>query len=170
MVSKREYYAFLDSQEYKVEVVEYENNIFEVSINDEKHLVDFAQIEEGICSIIIDNKSYAVNINEKGDTHEILIDGDYYYVEILDEIKKMLREKKLVETKGKQILEAPMPGNITKLLVDEGDTVKKDQPLLILVAMKMENEIKSPKDGVVSKIYVKPNEAVTTGTKLIVVD
>lgn len=170
MVSKREYYAFLDSQEHKVEVVEYENNLFEVSIDGEKHLVDFVQIKESICSVIIDNKSYAVNLNEKGDTHEILIDGDYYYVEILDEIKKMLKEKKLVETEGKQILEAPMPGNITKILVDEGDQVEKGQPLLILVAMKMENEIKSPKDGIVSKIYVKANEAVTTGAKLVVVD
>jgi len=170
MITKREYFAFFDSQEHKVEVIEQENNIFQVTINDEKHLVDFAQIEESIYSIIIDNKSYAVDLNEKGDSFEILINGDYYYVEILDEIKKMLKEKKLIEAEGKQILEAPMPGTITKILVDEGVDVEKGQPLLILVAMKMENEIKSPKKGKVSKIYVKPNEAVTSGAKLIIID
>jgi len=63
-----------------------------------------------------------------------------------------------------------MPGTITKILVDEGVDVEKGQPLLILVAMKMENEIKSPKKGKVSKIYVKPNEAVTSGAKLIIID
>jgi biotin carboxyl carrier protein len=170
MITKREYYAFFDAQEHKVEIIEHENNIFEVTINDEKHLVDFAQIEESIYSIIIDNKSYAVDLNEKGDAFEILINGDYYNVEILDEIKKMLKEKKLIETEGKQILEAPMPGNISKIFVDEGDNVEKGQPLLILVAMKMENEIKSPKKGTVSKIYIKSNEAVSTGAKLIVID
>jgi biotin carboxyl carrier protein len=170
MITKREYYAFFDAQEHKVEIIEHENNIFEVTINDEKHLVDFAQIEESIYSIIIDNKSYAVDLNEKGDSFEILINGDYYNVEILDEIKKTLKEKKLIEAEGKQILEAPMPGNIAKIFLDEGNDVEKGQPLLILVAMKMEIEIKSPKKGVVSKIYVKPGEAVSTGTKLVFID
>jgi biotin carboxyl carrier protein len=170
MITKREYFAFLDSHEHKVKITEQKNNFFEVEIDNIKHTVDFAQIEESIYSIIIDNKSYAVDLQEKGDTYEILINGDYYYVEILDEIKKMLKEKKLAEVEGKQILEAPMPGNITKILVDEGSHVEKDQPLLILVAMKMENEITSPKKGVVSKIFVKPNEAVSAGTKLIVIE
>ncbi|MBI5432765.1 MAG: acetyl-CoA carboxylase biotin carboxyl carrier protein subunit [Planctomycetes bacterium] len=60
-----------------------------------------------------------------------------------------------------------MPGIVVKLLVKEGDTVVKDQPLLILEAMKMQNEITAPSDGVVKVVHVREREAVSGGAKLV---
>ena len=69
-----------------------------------------------------------------------------------------------------EVVESPMPGNIWKILVKEGQEVKEGDVLLILEAMKMENEIVSPKDGVVSKLATSEGAAVNTGDQLVIVD
>jgi len=68
---------------------------------------------------------------------------------------------------GEGVVTAPMPGKILRILVKEGDQVKTGQGLLVLEAMKMENEIPAPKDGVVKKILVKEGDTVDTGQPLI---
>ena len=68
---------------------------------------------------------------------------------------------------GENVVTAPMPGKVLRILVREGDEVKAGQGLLVLEAMKMENEIPSPKDGVVKKILVKEGDTVDTGQPLI---
>lgn len=69
-----------------------------------------------------------------------------------------------------EVVEAPMPGNIWKVLVKEGQEVKEGDVLLILEAMKMENEILSPRDGVVSKLATSEGSAVNTGDQLVILD
>ena len=64
---------------------------------------------------------------------------------------------------------APIPGLITKVLLKAGDPVKKDQPVLCLDAMKLENEIAAPRDGTVKSIEVQPGQAVEKGQSLFVV-
>ena len=63
---------------------------------------------------------------------------------------------------------APMPGNILKVTVNQGDVVKSGQLLVILEAMKMENEIVAPKDGTVAQVVVKVGQKVDTGAALVV--
>lgn len=64
-------------------------------------------------------------------------------------------------------LKAPMPGLVLKMLVKEGDAVKKNDPLLVLEAMKMENVIKSTGDAIVKKIHAKERAAVEKGQLLL---
>ncbi|USS40946.1 sodium-extruding oxaloacetate decarboxylase subunit alpha [Thermococcus aggregans] len=68
---------------------------------------------------------------------------------------------------GENVVTAPMPGKVLRILVREGEQVKVGQGLLVLEAMKMENEVPSPKDGVVKKILVKEGDTVDTGQPLI---
>jgi len=71
----------------------------------------------------------------------------------------------------KEVVKAPIPGTITQILVKEGDTVKKDQELFILEAMKMRNRILTTIDkGVVKKIYVSENETVSQDQKLAIIE
>ena len=63
---------------------------------------------------------------------------------------------------------APMPGNIVRVDVKQGDTVKAGQILIILEAMKMQNEIVAPKDGTVAQVVVKTGDKVDTGAALVV--
>ncbi|ADT83265.1 sodium-extruding oxaloacetate decarboxylase subunit alpha [Thermococcus barophilus] len=68
---------------------------------------------------------------------------------------------------GGGVVSAPMPGKVLRILVREGDEVKAGQGLLVLEAMKMENEIPAPKDGIVKKILIKEGDTVDTGQPLI---
>lgn len=64
-------------------------------------------------------------------------------------------------------LEAPMPGVVTKVLIAEGDAVKKGQPLLAVEAMKMEHLIRAPRDGRVAVLHTRQGEMVSPGTALV---
>ena len=71
---------------------------------------------------------------------------------------------------GQEVIESPMPGNIWKVLVSEGEMVKSGQTLVILEAMKMENELVSPRDGKVLKIMTSEGTSVNTGDKLVIIE
>lgn len=71
-------------------------------------------------------------------------------------------------TAAGETIAAPMPGNILRIEVNQGDAVKKGQTLLILEAMKMENEIAAPRDGTVAQVVTAKGAVVETGTPLLV--
>ena len=79
-------------------------------------------------------------------------------------------KKEVVVSQGQEVVEAPMPGSIWKIVANEGDAVKAGDVLLILEAMKMENEILAPRDGIVASINTTPGASVNTGDKLVVID
>lgn len=79
-------------------------------------------------------------------------------------------KKEVAVSAGQEVVTAPMPGNILKVAVNEGSTVKAGDILLILEAMKMENEILAPRDGKVASIAVTTGASVNTGDKLVVLD
>ena len=104
--------------------------------------------------------------------YRILIDGISYEVDVLDaraERAATLSQTK-AKTKGPAEVRAPIPGRITKILADEGAKVAKDQPVLTLDAMKLENEIQAPKEGTVRKLAVQPGVAVEKGQLLFVIE
>ena len=71
---------------------------------------------------------------------------------------------------GGKSVTATMSGNILKVLVSEGETVSKNQPLLVFEAMKMENKLSAPADGVVTKLNVKEGSVMTVGEVLVVIE
>ena len=74
-----------------------------------------------------------------------------------------------VVTGSGEAVNAPMPGNILKVNVKTGDAVKAGQVLVVLEAMKMENEIMAPKDGTVTQVLVSKGSTVDTGAPLVVI-
>jgi biotin carboxyl carrier protein len=177
MAVKRQYFATVDGfeDEIFVDLTESEPSKYKVVINEKEYEVDFEQINDTIYSVIIDGRSYAVDMTEKGDKFDVIVDGDHYDIEILDEMKRLMKMRTSSSVEGRQVIEAQMPGYIWKMLKEVGDEVKAGEPIMILVAMKMENEIKSPKDGIVQEIFVQasedPNEStVNIGDKLAIVE
>jgi biotin carboxyl carrier protein len=75
-----------------------------------------------------------------------------------------------LEMQGRQNISVPMPGKIVAVLATEGDTVEKGQGLVIVEAMKMENEVRSPIAGEVKEIKVKPGDTVEGGAVLLIVE
>ena len=76
---------------------------------------------------------------------------------------------KAAPVSGGELMSAPMPGTILDILVTEGQTVKKGEKILILEAMKMENEIAAATDGVVSKIYTSKSSTVSAGDPMLTI-
>jgi acetyl/propionyl-CoA carboxylase alpha subunit len=103
-------------------------------------------------------------------TTTILIDGIGYDVALKDSRTGLL-EKVIAEAPTAAVeVRAPIPGLITKVLLKAGAPVRKDQPVLCLDAMKLENEIASPRDGVLKAVKVQPGQAVEKGRTLFVLE
>jgi oxaloacetate decarboxylase alpha subunit len=89
---------------------------------------------------------------------------------MVEEKKKKLAMKLSKGASGRQDIKAPMAGNVRKVMVEPGNRVAAGQVLLILEAMKMENEIKSPIEGIVGSVTAREGVAVANGDPLCVVE
>ncbi|OFY86379.1 MAG: acetyl-CoA carboxylase biotin carboxyl carrier protein subunit [Bacteroidetes bacterium RIFCSPLOWO2_12_FULL_35_15] len=133
---------------------------------------DIIEVKNGSFHIIKNNKSYTVEII-KADTAEksflISVNGNKYQLHVKDKYDELLKSLGLDTLRSKKVneLKAPMPGLVLDVRITEGDTVKKGDPILVLEAMKMENIIKSPTDGIIKKINVKKGLAVEKNQVLI---
>jgi len=147
------------------------NQSFDVNPNALEEL-DIVQLDETHWQILDQGQSYHIELvsmdypnrkmqlKVKGEVFDIAIDDRYAQL-----IERMgLSKEVVIEVKD---IKAPMPGLVLKINYKEGDTFQKDDPLLILEAMKMENVIKAPADGVISKINVKVGASVEKGFVLI---
>ncbi|MFN3344903.1 MAG: biotin/lipoyl-containing protein [Chloroherpetonaceae bacterium] len=133
-----------------------------VSINGAKKESRLIQLSERFYHFIYEGKVFRVESIKTNDGFNFKINGELVSVEVKDELQLML-DKMGGSAKKKAAsgdIKAPMPGLVVKLSVSVGESVKKGQGLLILEAMKMQNEIKSPTDGVVKEIIVSEKQAV----------
>jgi biotin carboxyl carrier protein len=124
-------------------------------------------------------KKYLITVNEKQyevDVEEVKTTGGAF--QTLKSAPKMKSgvspsqiksSKPKASTKGGEKITAPMPGSVFKMLVSEGDEVKKGQILLVFEAMKMENDLTSPIDGKVAAVNVAEGDAIAVGQELIVI-
>lgn len=147
------------------------NKEFTVEVLDEKHVsvngkvleVDFESVSgQPVYSLLIDGKSYEGYVYPDEESWQVLLHGRLYEATVEDEREKRLREAAGggVAADGEFHLKAPMPGLVVTIPVSEGQVIQKGQVLLILESMKMQNELKSPKDGTVSRIRAKAGETV----------
>ncbi|MDE7170154.1 MAG: biotin/lipoyl-binding protein [Mucispirillum sp.] len=171
-IAATKYYAIPEGyeQESTVHIKHIGPGVFVVNVDGRDIEVDFQRTGHNLYSIIIDNKSYEIDIHNDKDSYDVLVNGDYYKIDILDELKKIMRDRVSKSLQGRQVIATPMPGIVTQVMVEEGQEVEEGQPLLILVAMKMENQIKAPKAGIVQNLYVEANQTVAIGDKLAVVE
>jgi biotin carboxyl carrier protein len=167
------YYATINDlpdTEFKVEILE-DGPVKKVSVNETVYEVDYNVGGDTIHSIIMNNKSHGVQITNLGNScYEVKNKGDYFQVNIVDELQKMRLARTKSSVIGRQVITAQMPGVILKIYVKPGDEVKAGAPLCVLVAMKMENEIRSPIDGIVKEVYIKDGDKMAVGNKMLVVE
>jgi biotin carboxyl carrier protein len=122
--------------------------------------------------VLRDNRSYEVEIVEADTTAKtmlIKVNGHSYPLTIADKFDELLHNMGLDKIAGVKInnLKAPMPGLVLNVVVEEGQQIKKGDPVIVLEAMKMENILKSPADLTVKKIMVKKGVAVEKGQVLV---
>jgi biotin carboxyl carrier protein len=133
---------------------------------------DLVKTGPGQYSLVLNGRSHRVLVlkeDKENKTVRMRIGASTYTVQLEDEQAHLIHELGLDKSASAAVKEikAPMPGLVLKLLVKEGDTVKKNDPVLILEAMKMENVIKSPGEGTVKKIHTQEKTAVEKGQLLV---
>ncbi|HEY3340582.1 MAG TPA: biotin/lipoyl-containing protein, partial [Anaerolineae bacterium] len=145
----------------------------EVVQDGQTHQLDFRAIDqEGLYSLLVDNKSYEALVVEESDGQlRVIIDGALYTVNVMDERAKRLAEAAggFTPPSGEQGIKSPMPGLIAAIPVAEGEAVEKGHVLIVLESMKMQNELKAPRDGTVTAIKVTTGQAVEQGQVLLVI-
>lgn len=165
------YIAEIDGKEHRIEIEKNEKNLYSIIIGDKKYNVDVVHSEHSIYSLILNGKSYEIDLDAKDGVYNILIKGEHYVVNVINEKKKELRTKSREHTvEGKQSIITEMPGKVVKILAQKGQEVKRNQGLIVIEAMKMENELKSPKDGKVIEINTSEGETVESGITLMVIE
>jgi len=126
------------------------------------------EVEPGVFSVLVNHRSYAAYILKQGDELAVWIDGRRHSIAISDVRDRSARGAKQAAA-GPLELRAQMPGKVIKLLVETGSSVRAGESLIVVEAMKMQNEIKSPKDGVIAKIYAPEGATVAAGERLLMV-
>lgn len=143
-----------------------------VRLDDREVLVDLLRVDATLYSLLIGGRSYEIDVLETEDAVVVLVDGQPFRVEIQDEQQRRLRAAvgKGEAKTGKRTVTAPMPGKVVKLLVKPGDAVKPGDGVIVVEAMKMENELKASTAGTVKEIRVEEGKAVSGGETLVVIE
>jgi biotin carboxyl carrier protein len=166
------YIASHQGKTVRIKVLETGPGLFRVTLGDQDYHVDYLEPQPNLLSLLIDGRSFEVDVDaqEGSDRFEVVIKGDHFEVEMVEEKKKKLAMKLARGVTGRQDLRSPMAGNVRQVLAQPGDRVVAGQVIIILEAMKMENEIKSPIDGIVASLTARSGSTVANGDPLCVVE
>ncbi len=145
----------------------------ELRINGHKKEIKIFENEEGFTFIEFNNKKYLAEITDKSQNkYTVLLNGVSYSFTIESPISYRRRKylEKYKQHNKIEIVTAPMPGKIIELLVEESSHVKEGEAILILEAMKMQNEIIAQVSGKIRKISVKAGDSVTKDDVLMEIE
>lgn len=139
-------------------------------VNGDPRDVDFRPLGTSLYSIIMNNRSYQVVIDEERGTYSVMILGRLYEGQVLDERAVLMAQRRIPAASSSGELQAPMPGLIIKVRVEVGQEVKQGKTCVILESMKMQNELKAPVDGVVKAILIEPGQTVDKNDVLLTIE
>jgi biotin carboxyl carrier protein len=163
--------ARLGEQSFTVEIEESSKSVYRVSVDGHEFVVDGKKTGRTNFSLIVDNRSFEIEVDNREDEYRVLVDGRNYHIQLIDERRVRIGgEAAGAQAQGRQKVSVPMPGKVIAILVAEGDAVEKGQGLVIVEAMKMENEVHSPIAGEVKEIKVKTGDTVEGGAVLVIVE
>jgi len=156
-----------DKFEYEVE-----SKANELTLNGDVFLTDMVKVDANRYHILHNQQSYnveVVSLEHAEKTATIKVNGNTYQLKAKDQFDALLEQLGMANLNSNKIsdIKAPMPGLVLKVLVSEGDEVKKGDNLFVLEAMKMENIIKAPADATVKTIKIQPTDKVEKGQLLI---
>ena len=156
------------------------NNEYEVDISAERMLLDGEPVvvdlvnsgSPELFSVLLDGHSYEMLIGIDRFDYTINVRGEQFHVQIEDERARRLNRGRKLPTlpEGELAVTAPIPGLVVKVLAQVGDAIEEGQPLVILEAMKMENELRSMRSGVVKSINVAPGQRVEQNAVLLILE
>ena len=164
------YTAIIEGQPVEIEVNRQQNGVVEAEIGGRSYRLEAKAVEPGVYWFTWNNRSLEITVTENRDSYVASLAGHRIAVEILDARTALRRAAEHGGHDGVVQIRAPMPGKVVKVLVAEGTEVLVNQGIVVLEAMKMQNEIKSPKKGIVRKLGVTDGAPVNSGDLLATVE
>jgi len=135
------------------------------TFDDVERVYSIAPLTTGSFSVLIGERSYEAVVNGR----EIIVDGRSFNVDVFDP-REMRGRKSADADQGRANIAAMMPGKVVRVLVAEGDEVEAGQGLIVVEAMKMQNEMKAPKAGRVIEMKSREGATVAAGEILLVIE
>jgi biotin carboxyl carrier protein len=162
------YQTIVNGETFDLEI----NEDGRILVNGEERVVDFRVLREGeLYSMLLDHRSFEAVVDERDELYHVLLAGDMFEVKVTDERSRRLESAFLAfgDVSGEVQIAAPMPGMIVSIPVTEGQEVNKGDTVVVLESMKMENELKSPRDGTIHRIRVAAGDSVEQNKVLVTI-
>jgi biotin carboxyl carrier protein len=159
-----------DGKERRLTIRPVQENRFEVVIDGSVHEVDVRSCDSDHLSMLVDNRTVEASYAFQGERLTLGIRNAEFGLDLVDERKKRRRADLADSASGPEIVKAAMPGKIIALLVKPGDLIAPKASVLVMEAMKMENEIACRRGGRVREIHVVPGQTVEKDAVLAIID
>lgn len=165
----RQYTILIDEKEIPVEIKK-DGEDYVIHLGDKTHRYQALLSKNPMYSFLVDDtKVLEAEISFNQDACDMNIGHIPYHLEIFDPRKRIFSQSEHAGSASGGTITAPMPGKVVDVKVSKGDNVKKGSPLVVVEAMKMQNELPSPLDGKVEEVAVKAGDTVESGQKLVVI-
>lgn len=162
------YDVAIDGKKYRLELARADGR-WSCRLDGREVEVDAVLARPDVLSLRIGNKAYEVKCERVGGEQHLWVGSARFAVEVRDP-RSLRGRARAVDDHGPKKLVAPMPGKVVRVLVSAGTEVAAGAGVLVVEAMKMQNEIKSPKKGTIQKILVGEGAAVNAGDVLAIVE
>ena len=159
----------IDGSDYRLDLAR-EGSGWKCRLNGREVALDAVLTRANVLSVVIDGTAYEVKRELTPVDLHFWVGSARYAAEVRDPRSLRSRRQASGAAHGVAKLVAPMPGKVVRLLVAEKAEVQAGQGVLVVEAMKMQNELKSPKKGVVQRIVAAPGAAVNAGDVLAIVE
>jgi biotin carboxyl carrier protein len=136
---------------------------------DSDQTASLVEVEPGVYSMLWNGRSYEVRVEPANERMVLAVGGRLFDVEVADPRRQSRRSRGWIG-EGRISVSAPMPGKVVRVLVSDGEAVEAGQGLVVVEAMKMQNEMKAPKSGKVSGLRVREGAAVAAGEVLVTIE
>ncbi|MBN1679829.1 MAG: biotin/lipoyl-binding protein [Anaerolineae bacterium] len=162
------YQTIVNDETFDVEI----NEDGRILVNGEERVIDFRVLrEQELYSMLLDYQSFEAVVEERDDVYQVLLHGSMFDVKVTDERSRRLESAFMAfgDTGAEIVIRAPMPGLIVRVPVEKNQPIVKGDTVVILESMKMENELKSPRDGTVHHIHVAAGDSVEQNKVLVTI-
>jgi acetyl/propionyl-CoA carboxylase alpha subunit len=146
-------------------ILEGKGDRFRFSIGEMEYDVAFEPLSNGAFTFFVGNRSYVAYVSDDGGSTHLAIGGRCFRIEKEKDDDRREGSRGAAHADGK--VESPMPGNIIKVNVKEGDAVEADQAVVVIESMKMQNEIPAPVSGRVARVSCAVGDQVSFGDVLV---
>ena len=161
--------ALVGETAHAIEVQLLGDGRFRIAVDGREHIVDSRPTGQRSFSLLIEDAPAEVSVTSRGDEFRVVIGGRTHRLRLLDE-RARRRHERSAAGDGAREVRAAMPGKVVAVLVATGAAVTRGQGILVIEAMKMENEVVAPRDGTVQELRVKSGQTVEAGELLAIVE